>query len=363
VKRVVVVLFCALVVVACGPNEPASHTIAERPALPAFTCPAAPAVRADASEEIAPLVGKTVVHVCVVGGSNEARVAASSALGTKAGARLDLKRVREDVAAVMDLPSIDDVTASATREDAGLTVFYVIRERPIIATLELEGVHAFTRAELETAPIGEGQHLDARALRLFARTLVQAYEERGYGSAKVDYDVKPGEAGKVRIIVTVREGLRWKFGAIAFQGNKVLAKAELAKAADIQTGEDWSAGRFERSELLVQALAYNHGLVESNVKAERGTADASGAVPVTFTIKEGDVFVLRKISVSGVTPAVEKQALAAMKAKTKSVFSREVLTADIVAMRAALAMDVEPQMTLDQKTKSVDIVLEATKKP
>jgi outer membrane protein insertion porin family len=349
-------------VVACGPGA-TSHTINEKPAEAAFVCPStAPAIQSDPSA-IAPLVGQLVVHVCVVGGSNEARTAAGSALGTKTGAKLDMKRVRDDVSAVMDLPMIDDVTASATREATGLTVLYAIRERPIIASLEFEGVHAFTRAELEAAPIAEGQHLDTRALRVFARTLVKAYDERGYGSAKVDYDVKPGAVpGKMRIIVTVQEGVPWKFGAIAFVGNKVLTQADLAKAIDMHTGDQWNADRLERAELLAQALAYDHGLIESSVKVDHGAADGTGAVPVTFTIKEGNVFVLRKISVSGVAPAVEKQALAAMKAKPKMIFSRAMLMADLDAMRASLGMDVEPQTTLDPKTKSVDLVLAATKK-
>lgn len=361
-KRALPFLCAFAALVACGPSTPASHTITQKVAKPTFTCPAEPpAVQSDPSA-IAPLVGQSIAYVCVIGASNEARAAARSVLGTKTDARLDMKRVRDDIAAVMDLPMIDDVTASATRLDSGLAVFYVIRERPVVASLEFEGVHAFTRAELEAAPIAEGQHLDPHALRVFAKTLVEAYDERGYGSAKVDYEVKPAASGKARIIVKVQEGVPWKFGAITFQGNKVLGQADLAKALDFQTGDKWSAARLERAELLVQALAYNRGLVESSVKVERGAADASGAVPVAVTIKEGNVFVLRKISISGVTPAVEKQALAVMKAKPKAVFSREVLVIDIAAIHAATGMDIEPQMNLDPKTKSVDLVLEATKK-
>jgi outer membrane protein insertion porin family len=359
VKRALV--FIALL--ACGPSTPASHTIAEKTAHPAFACPATPPVVKADPAAIAPLVGQPVVHVCVIGGSNEARVTTSAALGTKTGAPLDMKRVRADLAAVMDLPMIDDVTASATRDAAGLTVFYAIRERPVIASLDFEGVHAFTRSEIEAAPIAEGQHLDPRALRAFTRAFAEAYDERGYGSAKVDYGVKLAEPTRARVTITVREGMPWRFGAITFQGNKVLAQADLAKAIEIHTGEQWSADRLARCEVVVQALAYDRGLVESSVKVEHGMADpTSGAVPVTVTIREGDVYVVRKISVSGVAPAVEKQALAAMKAKPKSVFSRSVLGADIVAMRTALGMEIEPQTTVDPKTKSIDLVLVATKK-
>jgi outer membrane protein insertion porin family len=359
VKRAIISLLFALV--ACGPSAP-SITVADKPQAAAFVCPSsAPRVKADPFA-VDPLIGKVVAHVCVVGGSSEARTAVQSAIGTQASTQLDTNRVHADLAAVLDLPMIEDVSASATRDASGITLFYAIRERPVIASLEFEGVQAFTRSELETAPIAEGQHLDTRALRSFARTLEKAYDERGYGSAKVDYDVKPGDAGKVRVIITAREGMPWKFGAIVFAGNKVLSPADLAKAAEIQTGEKWSADRLERSQLLVQALAYNRGLIECTVKVDRGAADGNGAVPVTMTIHEGDVFVLRKISIKGVTPAVEKQALAAMKAKPKNVFSREVLMNDMTAMRASLGMDVEPDVTLDQKTKSVDLVLEATKK-
>jgi outer membrane protein insertion porin family len=353
--------FFLLALVACGPSAP-SITVADKPQAPAFVCPStAPRVKADPFA-VDPLIGKIVAHVCVVGGSSEARAAASAAIVTQPSTQLDTNRVHADLVSVLDLPMIDDASASATRDASGITLFFSIRERPVIASLEFEGVQAFTRSELETAPIAEGQHLDTRALRSFARTLEKAYEERAYGSAKVDYDVKPGESGKVRVIITVREGMPWKFGAIVFSGNKVLKQADLAKAAEIQTGEKWSADRLERAQILVQALAYNHGLIESTVKLDRGVADANGAVYVTMTIHEGDVFVLRKISIKGVTPAIEKQALAAMKAKPKNVFSREVLMNDMTAMRANLGMDVEPEVTLDQKTKSVDLVLEATKK-
>jgi outer membrane protein insertion porin family len=352
-------LLFVLAAAACGPSAPAQH-VAEKP-LPAYVCPAAPKINTDPTE-IKPLVGKTVAHVCVVGGSNEARAAVGSSLGTKPGSPLDMKRVRDDLAFVMDLPMIDDVSASATRDESGLTIFYAIRERPVIASLQVEGVHAFSRAEIESAPIAEGQHLDTHALRVFARTLEEAYQERGYGSAKVEYEVKTPEPGKARVSITVREGMPWRFGAIVFQGNKVLAQAELAKVADIQTGDKWNADRLDRAQLLVQALAYNHGLVESSVKVDHAAADANGAVPVTFTLVEGNVFVLRKISVRGVEPAVEKQALAAMKAKPKSIFVRDVVTNDITLMSSSLNMDVVPEMSLDPKTKSVDLVLDAKKK-
>ncbi|HEX4517554.1 MAG TPA: POTRA domain-containing protein [Polyangiaceae bacterium] len=345
---------------ACGPA--ASGTIVEKPPAAAFVCPSTPPnVNADPAA-LAPLVGQAIAHVCVVGGSNEARAKVSSSLVTKPGDRLDTMRVRDDVATVTMLPMIDDVTASATRVPEGLTIFYAIREKPVIAGLGFEGVEAFTRAELAAAPIAEGQHFDPRTLRRFARTLEKAYVERGFGGAKVDYDVKPGAPGKVIVVITVREGVPWRYGAIAFQGNKILTQAELAKAVDVQTGDAWNADRLERAALLVQALAYNHGLLESTVKATHGATAANGDVPVTVTIHEGIVFMLRKISIRGVTPAVEKQALAAMKAKPKTVFARDVLVADLDVMRTALGMDVEPQTTLDVPAKSVDLVLVATPK-
>ncbi len=350
-----------LALVACGPT-PASNTPVEKPRVTAFVCPSTPpTVNADPAA-LVPLIGQPIAHVCVVGGSSETRAAVTSSLGTKPGDRLDTMRVRDDVAAVMMQPTIDDVSASAARAPEGLTVFFTIRERPLITSLGFEGVQAFTRAELGAAPIAEGQHLEMRALRVFARTLEKAYVERGYGSAKVEYDVKPAAPGKVFVIISVREGAPWHFGAIAFHGNKVLTQADLAKAVDVQTGERWSADRLERGQLLVQSLAYNHGLVESSVEVEPGTADGSGAVPITVTVREGNVFVLRKISIRGVPPAIEKQALAAMKAKPKSIFARDVLVNDLTAMRTNLDMDVEPSMALDVPTKSVDIVLEATKK-
>lgn len=356
-------LLLFLVLAACGPSAPASHTIADERAKPSFSCPtAAPTVKTDPAASDA-LLGQTIVHVCVVGGSSAARDVVSSSLGTKSGAKLDGKRVHDDLLAVMDLPMIDDATVSATRSAAGLDVFFAIKERPVIASVEFEGVHVFTRGELDVAPIAQGQHLDLRALRLFTTTLQKAYDERGYGSAKVDYAISPMDPGKVRVVITAREGVAWHFGPIAFQGNKVLTTADLAKAIEMKTGDKWNADVLERAPLLAQALAYNRGLIDSNVKVDHAAADGSGAVPVTFTIHEGDVFVLRKISITGVPPAVEKQTLAAMKAKPKMVFARDVLMADLEAMRAKLGMAVEPKTELDPKTKSVDLVLEATKTP
>ena len=346
---------------ACGPSAPASHTIADKSAKATFVCPTtAPATKTDPAASDA-LLGQTVVHVCVVGGSSAARDVVSSSIGTKSGAPLDGKRVHADLLAIMDLPMIDDASVSAARNANGLDVFFAIRERPVIASMDFEGVHVFTRSELDVAPIAKGQHLDIRALRLFTNALQKLYDEAGYGSAKVDYAVTEAEPGKVRVVITAQEGVAWRFGPIAFEGNKVLTNADLAKAIDVKTGDKWNADVLERAELLAQALAYNHGLLQSNVKVEHTPGDANGAVAVTFTIHEGDVFVIRKISVKGVPPAVEKQALAAMKAKPKMVFARDVLVADLEAMRAKLGMTIEPATELAPKTKSVDLVLEATK--
>ena len=166
----------------------------------------------------------------------------------------------------------------------------------------------------------------------------------------------------MRVTVTVDEGPPWHFARLAFKGNKVLTTADLTATAGIADGDVWNAPRLERAGLLVQALAYNHGLVLCHVDVVRGDVAKDGTVPVTITLQEGDVFHLRKLSIAGVAPGVEKDLLAKLKMKPHALFVRDTLMADFESVRKQLGVEVEPETVVDPATKSIDIVLRAKAK-
>jgi len=365
VGRLVPIALAALLS-ACGGKATHAHAVSPARPVPARACPdRAPSAKPDGSAEA--LAGARVGRVCVVGASERVRSTASFAVRTKKGAALDLGAVHDDLRDLLRLPDVDDAAVYATREaDGRLTVVYALEELPVVAAVAFEGVHAFTREELDRAPLARGDRYRPWVGRTLVDTLRRAYADHGYCTAKVDLSVQPAGPKAVRVRVAADEGSRCRFGAITFRGNAKLTTADLARAAGVSQGVEWDEALLERAPLLLQELLYDRGMIQGSVSVERGDVAADATIPVAFVVHEGDVFTLRKLALSGVPDALQRKLAPALKSKPKRVFARDLLKQDMEAVRKALQdqnpgkdVDLEPETTVDEPSKSIDVVLKA----
>jgi outer membrane protein assembly factor BamA len=351
---------------ACG----GTATTARPAALPApsrAACPdRAPQARADAG--VGGLASARVGQVCLVGGSDRLRATAGFAVRTKAGEPLDLAKAHDALRDLLRLPEVEDAEAYGRREpDGTVTVIYALTEFPTVADVALDGFHSLQRERLERIPLAKGDRYRPWLGRQITGTLQQAYTDQGYCSAKVSFAVTPAGPTAVHVRFTADEHSLCRVGAITFHGNAKVSAADLTRASGLAQGGTWNEAVFERAQLLVEALLWNRGLIESWVDAKHGDVAADGTIPLTFDVHEGDVFTLRKITIRGVRAALERELHAKLKSKTRRVFVRDTIQADVAAIRDAVRsknpgkdVGVVPVTHVDKKAKSIDVVIQVT---
>ncbi len=158
-----------------------------------------------------------------------------------------------------------------------------------------------------------------------------------------------------------------KVGAISFEGAKQLGDSELRKVIKSSVGAPYLEEFAERDTLAVTTVYFDHGMVNVAVVSTTRVLPA-GAVELVFQVKEGDVFRLGKVSLTGFSLGKEKDVLKSMEAKTKSVFSRSALQRDMERLRARAQLqghvvEITPMTTVDADKKTIDVAFELQRKP
>ena len=314
--------------------------------------------------------GKPVVRVCVVGGSEVSRKSAGQVALLRAGDALTSARVRADLGGLMKLGVFQDASAFGLRTQGGsVVVLYAVRDRPRVADIAFQGAKVFGDAALSAKlTIATGNAYDPAAVTAIAHAIRDAYHERGYGACRVVVVAEPavtppGAAAAVSVRIKVDEGPQWRLSKLDFRGNKKVSEAELRKAAGLTVGQPFVQDEIDHAVQVLSSHFYDRGFVAVRVDLEQGAGDATGNVPLTFVIDEGDVHTIRALHVTQLGASLEKEILEkVVRARPKQVFSRSALVQDIARVKAFFAkrgqeVEILPQTEIDTDKHTIDVTL------
>jgi outer membrane protein insertion porin family len=281
-------------------------------------------------------------------------------LAAELGKPVDRRRLRGELAQVLALKGVADVTASGRQLDDGVALVIEITAQPALHALvarEVGGEAIPLPGQLAAAI---GLPVDPGLVDALADQLRTQYLAKGYTDVAVAWKQSDVATNQVDVTVEVTPGKASTITTVEFKGNAHAKKADLVKAIGdgVAASSPWNIDQVERASLLITAYYYDHGYVNVAVQTPKPSGTAG---PAVFTITEGDQFRIGKLEITGVSAEDSKKYLALAGAKKGDVFSRTALATGIGKIQDASKLLVTPLTTVDTKKKTIDLKLEVSK--
>jgi outer membrane protein insertion porin family len=322
--------------------------------------------------------GRVVDRIDIRGNQRVEEEAIRVRLGIRQGEPLDEKQVDDDIRSIYRMGFFSDVSAEVAPDDGGSILTYVVKERPFVRSVAIEGAKKIDKEELEgTLRVRPNTILDPEKARAGIAEAKKLYEKKGYLDAKIDYVTESVGNNEVNVKFTVDEGKPVRIHKINFEGNRAFSDRELKKV--MATKEKWflsfitGAGNLDREVLntdeeRLTAYYYEHGYIDVKIDDPLIKRDEKG-LEVTFKIDEGDVYQFGEVQLAGELLPELASLSERLKAKSGETFRPSELRDDINKVTEAYGdlgyafVNVTPDTHVDPEAKKVAVTYQVTRGP
>jgi outer membrane protein insertion porin family len=363
-----------------GAPNPGS-TPAGAGAAPAEPTIALPQTAAEQAE------GLPIARLDVVGNRRVAREDVLSYLREKPGHLFKVENLTGDVHALWDSGFFEDIQVDLSTNDHGVVLRFAVRERPNVKEVAFSGNDELDNDKLnEAVEIKPNTILSVPAVRRSVQKIKDAYAEKGYFLADVDYEIKSARENEVIVTFKITEHQPVTVRRVNFIGNDHVSDSELGGQMQTGNGGFFSFGSggpyqqdvFERDVLMLSALYYDKGYLSVQIGTPRVmlTPDREG-IDIAIAIHEGPRFKIRQLRIyehdadgREIEPLGGRRALRQIvHAESGDYFNRAQLIKDLQSVRtlyrdAGFAnVEAEPETELDPVHERVDIVIPIKRGP
>lgn len=238
-------------------------------------------------------------------------------------------------------------------ERDGSTLVVNVVERPSIAKIVFEGNKDLSKDDLTKAlkkiGLSEGKTFDRQLLDKVEQELNRQYLSHGKYGLTIKTEVTDLTRNRVAIFIKISEGRVAKIKEINIVGNNNFDETELLKKLELNTSnllsfytkdDQYSKQKLSADLETLRSYYLDRGYINFNIESTQVaiTPDKKD-IYVTINVKEGDVYTLDKVKLSGnlVVPADELIKL--MKVGPGEVFSRKNATETSKAISDRLGDD------------------------
>lgn len=174
---------------------------------------------------------------------------------------------------------VDDISMQAQPVGDGVKVTFTVRERPLIAELEYDGLKRVTNSDIldliarKRIRLQEGDTLDLGELYRLGAAIEDLYAEKGFRLAEVRYNVENISPSERRVVFTIDEGDKVRIGGVTFDGNTVLSDRGLRRAME-KTKKSNLVTRLRKRDIYREATLAEDLKGVGDAYRERGYKDA-----------------------------------------------------------------------------------------
>ena len=215
-----------------------------------------------------------------------------------------------------------------------------VRERPSIASIEINGAKDFPKDQLKEsmkyAGLAEARIFDKGALDKATQELKRQYVARGKYAVKVTTTVTELERNRVSIVFTVVEGDVSKIKKINLIGNHAYKEAGLLDLMKLGTpgwfGWFSSSDQYSKQKLsadieALRSFYMDNGYLEFNIDSTQVSITPNKKdIYITINFTEGEKYTIAKVSVSGDTLIPKAEIESLVQVKAGDTFSRKGMT-------------------------------------
>lgn len=298
---------------------------------------------------------------------------------SKVGSALSPSIVSEDIRSISNLHYFDTVEALEEDTSGGVKLIFDVREKPIIAKIDYQGLDALDKDEIkDQIQVKAYEVLDIHKLNISVEKLQQKYEEKGYYLAEIRYEIQTDEKrNEATVIFHIEENDKIQVKQINIIGNKVVPTEDLKKVMQTKEGGffSWLTGSgayreavFERD---VATLGYYYGTL-GYVRARFGKPEVSVSpdkkwIYITFYVEEGQQYNVGKVDFAGDLLYTRQELNEDLKLVTGETFNTETLRRETLKYTEKYSdlgyafANVVPQPVIHDDTRTVDVTFEVDK--
>jgi outer membrane protein insertion porin family len=293
----------------------------------------------------------------------------------RAGELYDPAVVEQDVKSIFRMGFFDDVQAELSA-DSVLT--YMVKEKPYISEVKIQGNSQVTREKIETAlGVTPRTVLDRGKVAEGVDKVKKLYIEQGYVSATVDYAVSVESNNQAVVMIDVNEGSRLLIKKISFEGNRAFSESDLKGI--MATKEEWMFSFVTKRGVLDRDILTNDMAMLSNFYFDNGYIDhkidepvilrAQDGLEIVVRVEEGQQYRVGKVAVGGDLILDGKDILKQVQLTSGQIFRGSRLRDDIQKItdmysnKGFAFVQVDPLTTVNPGERNVDVALVITRGP
>jgi len=298
--------------------------------------------------------------------------AVKSKISQKTGEPLSSEKTADDIKNIFKMGYFDDVSVEIETLEGGVTLAYVVKEKPTIVKVEFQGNKELEDEKLkEKITVSIGSIADTPLIQDNAAKLQAFYEEEGYWLARIVPVVSKIGENEVSLTYQVDEGPKVKISKIIIEGNKVISAGKIKGAMKTSVWHFYSfitsSGYYKRDTVTsdveaIKDLYFNTGYIKATVADPEITlAGDKKSMTLTVRVSEGDQYRISSVTITGNKAFPEAELRKKITSVPGAVFSKEKLKNEIQAItdlytqRGYALANVFPDVEPDEAAKEVKL--------
>ena len=331
--------------------------------------------------------GLPIVSIDVVGNRRVSRQDILAYLREGPGQTYTPEALAQDVRELWGSGFFSDIEVDLDRTDGGVSLRFIVRERPTIKGVEFAGNDEIDDEDLEEAvEVKADSVLSQPAITRSIQKIRDMYAEKGYFLAEAESAIKSERNNEVTLTFTIVEHEEVSVRRVTFLGNESISEEELrsimftgqSSILNFGSGGPFRQDAFERDIAIINAMYYDKGFLSVQIHTPRVmlTPDRTG-IEVSITIEEGPRFKIRQLRVYDRgedgrerDALVDRKELREMlRAQSGDFFNRAQLLEDLGAVRTLYRdhgyanVDANPQTKIIAESNEVDVIIPVERGP
>ena len=295
---------------------------------------------------------------------------------TRVGDPFSPEKIREEVERIFKMGFFDDVMVEAEELEGGLRLIYVVKEKPSIRSIRIDGAEEIEEEEIrDRIDIAVGTVFEPQAVGRNAERIRAFYEEEGFYTAQVVGRSEKVSDQEMDVVFEVQEGDEFFVRDINLVGNKgltarkirgVMASKERFFIAFLRPGV-LKRSDLEQDVERIKTLYLDHGYLQVKVAEPEIKIDKKASrLDIVIRIDEGPRFRLGTVEVVGSKIFTLEELVAELKLPKEEFFSRDTLRKDLSTLTEKYSelgyifADVVPVTRVREGETIVDVSLEIT---
>ncbi len=319
-------------------------------------------------EQVQEVSKKRVKSVDVRNNKTVSSATILSKIKTRIGEEFSKGTLDEDIKRLYLLGFFSDVQAEVKEFADGVSVNFIVIERPVLEAVEFKGNKIIRSDRLKPVVKSKvNEFVDEKTLKEDTKLINEFYEKHGYPWAKVDYKLETDpQTNRSKAVLLIEEGVRAKIRRIKVFGNSAFSDKRISKIVKTKTAGFFRSGIYKKEtvdedmERLVNFYRRS-GFLDTKSSSELAFDEKKRHIELIIKIEEGHKYITGEITLQGVSVFPEESIRKVLKLKNGDTFTEDALHYDLTSIqefyfdRGYITAQVRPDTVLNPQTQRIDI--------